>query len=71
MTAKRNDSTFIKGNYLIYKSKIEFDEHYYYSKNQSSIDSMKKTFYPNKSGDLILKETTEFKNGQGTTTITK
>ena len=71
MTAKRNDSTFIKGNYLIYKSKIEFDEHYYYSKNQSSIDSMKKTFYPNKSGDLILKETIEFKNGQATTTINK
>ncbi len=71
MAAKRNDSTFIKGNYLIYKNRIEFDEHYYYSRNQFSNDSMKKTFYPDKNGDLILKETVEFKNGKATTTADK
>lgn len=71
MTAKRNDSTFIKGNYLIYKNRIEFDEYFYYSKNQFSIDSLKIEFYPNKSDDLILKETVEFKNGKATTTVNK
>ena len=41
MLAKRNDSTFIKGNYSLFKDKIEFTQHYYYSKNSSSVDSLK------------------------------
>lgn len=64
MLAKRNDSTFIKGNYKLYKDKIEFTQHYYYSKNRLSIDSIKITFCPNKYGKLILKGTKEFKNGK-------
>ena len=72
LTAKRNDSTFVKGRYLLYNDKIEFVECYYYYKNNPVwIDSMKVTFYPNKNGDLILGETIKFKNGKATTTTNK
>jgi hypothetical protein len=64
MIAKRNDSTFIKGNYLIYNDKIEFTEWYYYRSNSLWIDSVKKIFYPKKNGDLFLKEAIQFKNGK-------
>jgi hypothetical protein len=64
MLAKRNDSTFIMGTYLLFKDRIEFTEHYYYIRNKFSIDSMKTIFYPNKYGNLILKEPKEFKNGK-------
>ena len=65
LTARRNDSTFVKGRYLLYNNKIEFTECYYYYKNNPVwIDSMKLTFYPKKNGDLFLKETVEFKNGK-------
>lgn len=64
MSANRNDSTFIRGNCLIYKDRIEFTECYYNIKNTISIDSIKKIFYPNKCGDLRIKEFIEYKNGK-------
>lgn len=71
MVAKRNDSTFIKGNYLIFNDKLEFNELYFHRKNALSIDSIKKIFYPKKNGDLYLKKTIEFKNGKASITINK
>jgi hypothetical protein len=71
ITAKRNDSTFIKGMYSLFNNRIEFTECYYFIKNTVSIDSMKTIFYPNKYGDLILRETIQFKNGKTQISINK
>ena len=64
LLAKRNDTIFIKGNYTLYKDKIEFTQHYYHNMNKISIDSMKTVFYPDKNGKLKLTETKEFKDGK-------
>ncbi|HSZ35147.1 MAG TPA: hypothetical protein VK772_17660 [Puia sp.] len=65
LSAKRNDSIFVKGHYVFFDDKIEFTQCYYYNKNNPVwIDSIRVIFYPNKKGDLILKETIEFKNGE-------
>lgn len=68
MIAKRNDSTFIDGNYILKGNKIEFIERYYYNRNLYSSDSIKKTFSPNNYGILILKELVKYKNGVATRT---
>ena len=66
-SAKRNDSTFIDGRYLLYNNRIVFIKHdYFYKSNPVAIDSSRITFYPQKNGDLILKEVIDFKNGQQT-----
>jgi hypothetical protein len=64
LLAKRNDTTFIKGNYTLYKDKIEFTQHYYHNMNRIAIDSMKTVFYPDKNGKLLRSETKEFKDGK-------
>lgn len=67
LEAKRNDSIFVNGHYAIYDNRIEFIEHYYYNKTPNSTDSIKKTFYPDSLGNLILKESTLYTNGRRTT----
>lgn len=64
LLAQRNDTTFIEGNYTLYKDKIEFTQHFYHNMNKGSIDSMKTVFYPDKKGKLLLTETKEFKDGK-------
>lgn len=68
MIAKRNDTTFIAGNYILEGNKIEFIERYYYNRNLFSADSIKKIFSPNKYGTLILKEVVKYKDGSATRT---
>jgi len=63
ISAVRNDSTFVKGNYLLYNNRIEFTESFYYKNDPVWIDSIKNIFYSNKYGNLILKKSIEFKNG--------
>jgi len=57
--SQRNGQNAIVGSYRINKKFIEFKEVY----SQQSIDSMMKRYYPNKKGNLILTEYTEYKNG--------
>ena len=64
MSAKRNDTTFKKGSYSYGNNRIIFKEYNYNHQNERIVDSMIKVFTPNKSGNLILKEVTEFKNGK-------
>lgn len=69
IVAKRNDTVFIKGKYVLFSNRVKFMEYFYH--NTLSCDFMKNIFYPNKKGDLIRKETIEFKNGKAITTINK
>lgn len=64
MSEKRNDTLFTKGIYLYTKKNIVFKEYYYHHQNERVIDSMIKTYYPSKNGNLILKGVVKFKNGK-------
>jgi hypothetical protein len=64
LDAKRNDSVFISGSYVVCSNRLEFIEHYYYNKIANSTDSIKKTFYPDKTGKLILKQSIIFTDKQ-------
>lgn len=64
LKATRNDSIFVSGDYIVYKNRIEFIEHYYYNKGTNSTDSVKNIFYPNKAGNLILKQSIRFTQKQ-------
>jgi hypothetical protein len=67
-TAIRNDTIFIKGNFLYTNEKLEFKE-YYYHQNKQALDSLMKIFSPDKKGDLILRKVIEYKNGKATTVL--
>jgi hypothetical protein len=62
--ATRNDSVFVSGDYRVFIDRIEFIEHYYYNKEPNETDSVKNTFYPDKAGNLVLKQSILFKNKQ-------
>ncbi|PTQ92464.1 hypothetical protein C8P68_11264 [Mucilaginibacter yixingensis] len=64
LKAIRSDSVFVSGDYKVYRDRIEFIEHYYYNKESNSTDSIKNVFYPNKAGNLILKQSITFKGKQ-------
>src|SRR5438270_9762310 len=63
-TAEHDGNKTIQGGYRITKRFIEFKEIY----SNNSIDSMLKRYYPNKSGNLILTEYTDFKDGKANRT---
>lgn len=62
MSQQRNDTIFSNGFYYHNNKYLIFKEVYFSSKIES-IDSMIKIFYPNKDGDLLLKEVKKFKDG--------
>jgi hypothetical protein len=59
--AEHKGQNTIVGSYQINNRFIEFKEVY----TGRSIDSMRKRFYPNKKGNLILTEYTNYKDGIG------
>ena len=65
MSAKLNDTIFTRGSYKYDQKKLEFKE-YYFHQNYRTLDSVIKIFYPNKNGDLILRENVEFKKAIAT-----
>jgi hypothetical protein len=66
MLAKRNNSVVIKGSYTVDKNRISFKEVYFNSRNKISNDSLTKEFYPDRHGNLILSQVTQYFHGKAT-----
>ena len=66
-TAKQKGELITKGSYRHTNTFIEFRE-YYHGTNASKADSIMKRYYPNKKGDLVLTEYTNYKHGVATIT---
>jgi len=60
--ASRNDSVFVKGEYIIKKGKLVFTERHFFG--YSALDSIKKTFKPKNNGTLVLVNVSQFKRGK-------
>jgi hypothetical protein len=61
-TAEHKGKIITKGNYHYTYKYLEFKE-YYFNSDSLHADSMMKRMYPNKKGELYLREFTEYKNG--------